>query len=84
MKTIKGIETYGSFYLGSDQKFAERLFQQMHGAREIMENSVISMDLIKREKGIPYPMAILHCNWEHLAYNTKLITKELFKEINME
>ena len=70
--------------MGSDQKFVERLFQQMQGAGEIMENSVISMDLIKREKGIPYPMAILHCNLEHLAFNTKLITKELFKEINME
>ncbi|ACU05096.1 MULTISPECIES: hypothetical protein [Pedobacter] len=84
MKTLKGLETYASFYLGVDQQFAERIFGLMRGEREIMENSVISMDLTKRQDGIPYPISILHCNWEHLAYNTKIITKEVFKELNLE
>jgi hypothetical protein len=84
MKTIKGLETYASFYLGSDEKFSKHLFDLMQGEREIQENSVISMDLTKRHKGIPYPLSILHCNWEHLARNTKIITKEIFKELNLE
>lgn len=84
MKTIKGLETYASFYLGRNEKFAKGLFDLMQGEREIKENSVISMDLTKRQNGIPYPISILHCNWEHLAYNTKIITKEVFKELNLE
>jgi hypothetical protein len=84
MKTIKGLETYASFYLGSNEKFARVLFNLMQGEREIKANSVISMDLTKRQKDIPYPISILHCNWEHLAFNTKIITKEIFKELNLE
>ncbi|MNL30042.1 hypothetical protein D3C87_1517560 [compost metagenome] len=84
MKTLKGLETYGSFYLGSDQKFAKTIFDMLQGEREIKENSVISMDLTKRQDGIPYPLSILHCNWAHLAYNTQIITKEIFKELNLE
>ena len=84
MKTHKGLETYASFYLGYNEKFAKHLFDQMQGEREIKVNSVISMDLIKRDKGIPFPISILHCNWEHLAFNTKIITKEVFKELNLE
>jgi hypothetical protein len=84
MKTIKGLETYASFYLRSNEKFARGLFNLMQGERQIKANSVISMDLTKRQKGIPYPISILHCNWEHLAFNTKIITKEIFKELNLE
>jgi hypothetical protein len=84
MKTTKGLEAYASFYLGPNEKFAKDLFNLMLGEREIKENSVISMDLTKRHKGFPYPMSILHCNWEHLAFNTKIITKEIFKELNLE
>lgn len=84
MKTTKGLETYARFYLGSNEKFAGSLFDLMHGEREIKENSVISMDLTKRQGGIPYPMSILHCNWDHLAFNTKIITKEVFKGLNLD
>lgn len=84
MKTAKGLETYGRFYLGDDEHFANQLFGLLEGEDGVKENSVISMDLIKRENDIPYPLHILHCNWEHLAYNTKMITKELFKELNLE
>lgn len=84
MKTIKGLETYASFYLGNDEPFAKRVFELMQGDREIKENSVISMDLTKRQNGVPYPVSILHCNWGNLAYNTKIITKEVFKELNLE
>lgn len=84
MKTIKGLETYARFYLGTDEHFANQLFGLLEGEEGLRENSVISMDLTKRVNGIPYPIHILHCNWEHLAYNTKMITKELFKELNLE
>ena len=84
MKTIRGLETYASFYLGSNENFARNLFDLMHGEKEVKENSVINMDLTKRQKGVPYPVSVLHCNWEHLAFNTKIITKEIFKELNLE
>ncbi|GGH27805.1 hypothetical protein FAZ19_19280 [Sphingobacterium alkalisoli] len=84
MKTLKGLETYASFYLGTDQLFATRLFNMMQGEREIMKNAIITVDLTKKEDGIPFTLAALYCNCEHLAYNIKIITKEIFKKLNLE
>lgn len=58
MKTLKGLETFGSFFLGTDQQFAGRIFDLMQGDTDRSERSVISMDLTKRESGIAYPVAI--------------------------
>lgn len=84
MKIAKGMETYSCFFLGHDPQFTERIFDLLQGDTDISERSVISMDLNKRESGIAYPVAIKHYNWEHLANNTKMITKEMFKELNLE
>jgi len=84
MKTARGLETYANFYLGADEKFATNLFGALMGEQEIKENSIITMDLTKRQKGVPYPMAILYCNCDHLAFNTKIITKEIFKQMNLQ
>lgn len=84
MKTLKGMETYGCFSLGKDEGFARSVFGMLQGEDLVFPSSVITVDLIKREKGVPFPLGLRHCNYEQLACNVKLITKELFKHLNLE
>jgi len=49
----------------------------------VNEDSVITIDLIKRENQIPYPQKLRHCSYAQLAENIKIITKELFKQLNL-
>ncbi|SOD13784.1 hypothetical protein SAMN06297358_1236 [Pedobacter xixiisoli] len=81
---FKGIVEYGCFPIGSDGGFAVKIFSLLEGTSEISEGSMITMDLVKWEDGIPYPMILIHCTYEQLAVNVKLITKELFKYFNLE
>jgi hypothetical protein len=84
LKARKAIESYGSFFIGRDEQFARRLYTSLQGDDQVSLDSVITIDLIKRENGIPFPLALRHCSYEQLATNVKLITKELFKHTNLE
>jgi hypothetical protein len=84
LKTLNSFETYGCFFLGEDQKFAENTFNLLLGEDNVSEQSVISLDLTKQEEGIALPVKIKHCTLEQLAVNVKVITKEVFKELNLE
>lgn len=84
MKTFKEITEYGCFPIGFDGAFAANLFSLLEGTSEISEGSIITMDLLKWEDGIPYQMILIYCSYEQLAVNVKLITKELFKYFNLE
>jgi len=84
MKTFKGIQTYGFFELGADTQFANSLYSTLEGDDRISEDSVITIDLIRRESGLPIPLGLKHCSYHQLAENIKLITKALFKHLNLE
>ena len=60
------------------------VFGRLAGTQQVSLNSVMTVDLIKRENGIPYPLDLKHCTLDQLAENVKLITKELFKRVNLE
>lgn len=84
MKTCKGIETYGCFDIGQDTRFARELFDSLQGSKEVTPDSVMTVDLIKRKNGIPYPLDLKHCSLAQLGENVKQISKELFKHLNLE
>lgn len=84
MKTCKGIESYGCFSIGTDSRFALDVFGRLAGTQQVSVNSVMTVDLIKRDNGIPYPLDLKHCTLDQLAENVMLITKELFKRVNLE
>jgi len=84
MKTLNGWETYGCFRLGIDEEFARNLYTSLQGNQNIFPDSVITIDLLKRENGLLFPLAIRHCNYHQLAENVKIITKELFKRLMLE
>lgn len=84
MKTHKGIETYGCFSIGHDEEFARGLYASLQGSDDVSPGAVITIDLLRRENGMPFPLALRHCNYEQLARNVQVITKELFKHLNLE
>jgi hypothetical protein len=84
MKTLKGIETYGCFHLGHDEAFARRLYASLFADEEVSVDSVITIDLVKRDGGVPFPQGLRHCSYEQLSSNIRLITKEVFKYLNLE
>jgi len=84
MKTLKGIEAYGCFKLGDDEDFAVSLYKSIQGNEEVLPDSIITVDLVKRENGLLFPLGIRHCNDQELAENLKIITRELFKKLNLE
>lgn len=84
MKTLNGLETYGCFDLGTNEEFARSLYTSLHGSKDISPDSVITIDLVKRENGLLFPLAIRHCNYHQLAEDVKIITRELFKRLILE
>jgi hypothetical protein len=81
MKTLRGVETYGCFSVGTDEKFAADLYDSLEGNEEVLPDSVITIDLVKRENGLLFPLRLRHCSYDQLANNVKIITKELFKRM---
>lgn len=84
MRTLQGIETYGCFSVGYDEEFARGIYSSLEGSDDVSPGSVITIDLLRRENGIPFPLALRHCNYDQLAKNVQLITRELFKHLNLD
>jgi len=79
IKTPSGFETYGTFDLGHDREQATEIFSQLKGTPDIDPGSVLYMDFSAIQNGIPIPMEILHCTLEDIAFNARIITRDVFK-----
>lgn len=84
MKTLHGLECYGSFLIGGDEAFAKNLYWSLQGDDQLKTNSVITIELIIRENAIPLTLALRHCSYDQLGCNIKIITREVFKQLNLE
>ncbi len=83
IKTPSGFETYGGFDLGSDREQAMAIFKQLKGTDDLSEHSILYMDFTEVQNGIPLPVRILHCTLDDIAYNVRIITKDLFKNLGL-
>jgi hypothetical protein len=84
IRTPEGFETYGSFYLGNDREKTEAIFRQLKGAEDISEKSILHMDFTEMKKGISLPLQILHCTINDIAVNSRIITRDVFKNLALE
>jgi len=84
MRTPSGFETYGRFEVGSDRLFAEELFAQLHGTASVNDTDILHVDLMELKDGLPVNIQVISCTVNEIAVNCKLITKELFKRINLD
>lgn len=84
MKTAEGVTTYGRFGLGNDEGFAITLFHSLAGTKELSLDSIITIDLSAAHGELLVPVEIMHCSYNQLGENVKIITRELFKEWNLK
>ena len=83
LKTLTGFDTYGEYFLGNDRQTADDLYNQLKGSREIT-NGLLHLDLMETTNGLPLKIKTISCTLDELAYNTKLIAREIFKLKNLE
>ena len=84
LKSSKGYESFGQFFLGKNKKSANIIFNQLKGSKDVSERSMLQLELVESAKGLPLNLDLLTCTLEELADNCKIITKELFKQFNLE
>src|SRR4029079_10743518 len=84
LKSGKNYESYAKFFLGKNRRSAEKIFLQLKGSRDVSEKSMLQLQLTEIDDGLPFNINLLSCTLEELGENCKIITKELFKNFNLE
>ena len=84
LKTGKGWESFGRFFIGNSRDHAYSLFRKLKGTDEVNEKNVLLLDFMETKKGLPVNLKMITCTLDQLAENCKIITKELFKISNLE
>ena len=83
VKTNKGPESFGRFFIGNNRERAYDIFKQMKGTGAD-EKNVLYLDFMETIDGLPINLKIITCTMNQLAENCKIITKEVFKLFNLE
>ncbi len=83
IKTPSGFETYGNFSLGSDRDQAMAIVEQFKGSDDKLENSILYIDFTEVKDAIPLPIKLLHCTLDDIAYNVRVITRDVFKNLSL-
>ncbi len=79
LKTPKGFESFGRFYIGDKEDLARELFDQLKGGDEWMDDCILQIDLMETKNDLPVNLKVIGCTLTELAENCKIITKEAFK-----
>jgi hypothetical protein len=83
IKTSKGFQTFGKFFLGSNRRFAESLFNKLKGTKKISRETILNLEFIETKNQLPQNVQMISCTLDELAENCKTITRETFKFYNM-
>ena len=84
IRTCNGFECFGKFFVGNNKNLAEAIFVQLKGRKNADEKTILQLDLVECRNGLPVNIELMSCSLEELAENCKVITKETFKNLNME
>ena len=79
-----GYEVLGKFNLGKEKEFAFSIFHKLKGNSNGGTTAPLQMDFIEARDGLPVHLEVLNCSLNELSENCKLITKEVFKMLNLE
>ena len=79
-----GYEALGKFNLGREKEFAFSLFRKLKGNSDAGVTAPLQMDFIETMDGLPVHLEVLNCSLNELSENCKLITKEMFRMLNLE
>ena len=84
IKSGQDFQTFGKFFLGNNRNFAESIFLKLKGDKKISRKAIICLELHETRQELPLNVQILACTLDELAENCKMITREVFKQFNLE
>jgi len=84
MKRSDGFEAYGRFFIGNDHTAANLLFSELQGSSIISDEDILHMDLMETVDGLPVNMKVINCRLDELTANCRIVTKHVFKLLNLE
>ena len=84
VRTADGFESFGKFNLGNSRKAAANIFQQMKGSPQVDRKTMLTIELVETVNELPVNLHILACTLEELAFNCRIITREVFKLHNLK
>jgi hypothetical protein len=84
LKTISGYESFGKFFIGNDPDFAYALFDKLKGSQEVDDAHVLHLDFVETREDLPVNIRMISCTLADLGENCRIITREVFKFLNLE
>jgi hypothetical protein len=82
-KTSDGVEVISKFFVGNDRRAANKIFKALKGT-DINDKTILSLELMETVNGLPVNIKMISCTLEEIAENCRIITKEVFKLLNMK
>ena len=82
--TSQGIESFATFFIGSQRQQASAIFGQLKGNAETKEKDMLFMTFIESNDGLPANLEIISCTLDQLAENCRIISREVFKLKNID
>ncbi|HEY4326058.1 MAG TPA: hypothetical protein VGN20_18860 [Mucilaginibacter sp.] len=79
LKTLRGFEIYGQYFLGDHKESATALFAQFKGSVDIDDPLLLHIDLMETTDEFPEKINTICCTLDELSHNVKLITREIFR-----
>lgn len=83
MKVSNGYIEYCRFTLTGDRQDAEKLFERLNGIADIGLTLPLRLSLVNLNATPNEVLAIKYCRLDELAWNCRLITKEIFNHYNL-
>jgi len=83
IKTAGGFESYGKFFLGNNRGAAENIFAKLIGSQKVTSKSILTLELVETRRNLPLDIQVISCTLEELTKNIRVITKEMFKLLNL-
>ena len=84
LRTPRGFEDYGQYFLGNDKEAASALFGELRGSRELNLTCPLHIDLMETVNDLPEKVETICCTLDEMAENSKIIAKEIFRKKNMD
>ena len=84
IKTPTGFEYFGQYDFGDDRNAAYTLFENLSGKSEPDDQTLLHIDQMETVNDLPVKVNTICCTLEELATNTKLITREIFRQKNFK
>lgn len=84
LKTPRGFETYGQYFLGDDRQYAHDIFEGLKGSEKLDHQAILHVDFMETTDELPVRVKTKCCTLDELGHNCKWIAKETFRLLNLE